>query len=113
MELNHFSGTKQERSEARTALRCKATVLFQSAPPVTGKTIDISPHGMGIHVPDHVAPGTLCGIKFTTLVNGKVVTIEVVAKVVYSICANAGFRVGFQFTNVDHAAKQAITQITG
>ncbi|HYD79426.1 MAG TPA: PilZ domain-containing protein [Paucimonas sp.] len=103
---------KDGRTEARTVLRVSATVLFKNAPPMPGKTIDISPSGLALLGEEQLIPGTECGVRFTAMVQGKIMKVEAVARVVYSICVGiTGFRTGFQFTNMDPASKTAITQI--
>lgn len=109
--LDNFN-PKNNRSEPRRILRTPATLLFKDRPPVRVRTIDISTSGIAIMVPMNVAEGQSCGISVDTFVNGRMVQINAVAKVIYSICVGTtGFRVGMQFTNVEPAGQTALAQL--
>jgi c-di-GMP-binding flagellar brake protein YcgR len=112
MVTKNFSIPDDVRSETRTVLRVGATILFKDAAPMHAKTIDIGLRGMALLSPEQVTPGTLCGIRFSAMIQGKMTKVEAVARVVYSICVGtAGFRIGYQFTDMDSASKTAVTQI--
>lgn len=103
---------KDARNEVRKVLRCQARILFKNAPSLSGRTFDISPSGICIIAPEHIAPGQSCGLSFSTPIAGKIIEVNTLAKVAYSICiGTTGFRVGFQFVDPDPAARAAINQI--
>jgi c-di-GMP-binding flagellar brake protein YcgR len=105
---------KTERGEPRKILRCPAMFMIQDHPAVRVRTIDISASGIAIMAPHNVPEGLTCGIAFTTFVNGHMAQINVMARVIYTICIGTeGFRVGMQFAEVDPASRVALTQLVG
>jgi hypothetical protein len=112
METNFVRSSAESRSGPRTVLRVAATIHFKDAPPMPAKTIDIAQDGLSLLAPEHVPPGTQCGIRFTAMIQGRIAKVEAVAKVVYSICVGTtGFRVGCQFTDMDADTRAAVRQI--
>lgn len=112
MKINTSVNPKDARTEVRTLLRCNAQILFRDAPPMPARTVDISTKGICVIVPQDLARGQECGITFKTSIDGDQVEVNVVGKVVYSICVGTqGFRIGYQFTNVEPASRHAIDQL--
>jgi c-di-GMP-binding flagellar brake protein YcgR len=102
------------RVDERKIIRCNAVVYLKNSRPLKARTVDISTSGMCIMTVENVAHNQMCGISFETPVNGTLVKVEAVAKVVYSICVGRdGFRLGLQFSNLDANSQAALERILG
>ena len=100
---------KQKRVEERKVLRCTAKIVLKNAPPLKGRTLDISASGISVMVPDPMKAGDPCIIAFDTTVQGKNMSVNVAARAVYCICVGtAGFRIGFQFIQTDEPTVRSL-----
>jgi hypothetical protein len=88
---------EETRAAARKILRCRARVGLQTGVALNARSIDISISGMCLMVDGPLSAGQSCMLMFETPIKGVPKQINVVAKVVYSICGSDGFRAGFQF----------------
>lgn len=63
-------------------------------------------------VPEQLAAGQVVGISFDVLINGNMKRINAVATAVYSICTGTeGFRIGFQFTDIDASSTTTLNEL--
>lgn len=100
---------KESRTETRKLLRCPAKVTLKNTAPQLGRTIDISPSGISVMVSEHMTPGIPCVVAFDPSINGKTITVNAAARVIYSICVGTtGFRTGFQFVEIDETTARSI-----
>lgn len=92
-------------------MRCRAKVAVEGVAQQDGWTIDLSMQGVSMMLHDTIAIGRSCAIKFGRMEGGKLLEVSAVAKVVYSILGNDGYRIGFQFTQMDAGSKSSLTQL--
>jgi hypothetical protein len=104
---SHALNPKELRVEDRKRLSCAATVTAANTPPLLGRTVDISPHGVSIMLPRPLNVGGQFTISFDTMTGEKLRSVKATGKVAYCICVGtSGFRSGFQFQQLDvHNAK--------
>lgn len=63
-------------------------------------------------VPEQLATGRPCMVMFEASLNGKMVQVTGVAKVIYSILSGTeGFRTGLQFVQIDAANTKTLTDL--
>lgn len=104
----------ETRIATRKVLRCRAKVLLNGGrPPLMGRTVDISLSGISLMLGESLPAGESCVVAFETPVNGNMKRVIASVKAVYSICGADGFRVGFQFVNLDMANTAIINSIAG
>lgn len=76
-----------------------------------GRTVDISTSGICLLLEGPLVAGESCVVAFEAPVNGTVRKVMVSAKAVYSIYSGEGFRIGFQFVQLDAANTSIINQL--
>ena len=113
---DHVSPPMIAKSETRIyprkVLRGQARVALPGMPAMRAKTIDVSLGGICMMVPEQIPPGKVCNVGFEAPLNGKMVRVFAVGKVVYSILAGTdGFRTGLQFTEVDAANNKLLAEV--
>lgn len=76
------------------------------------KTVDISMGGVSIIVGEQIPVGHICTIAVDTLLNGKVVRVTAVGRVIYSILKGTdGYRTGLQFIQIDAANNRMLAEL--
>ncbi|HAT29894.1 MAG TPA: PilZ domain-containing protein [Janthinobacterium sp.] len=85
-------------------------LVMDAMPAVAARTMDISAAGVAAMVADPVKVGQRGRITFEMYIDGKSHLIEASVSVTYCILGHDGFKVGFQFSNLDPAAVSAITK---
>ena len=91
-----------KRGALRKVLRCNAKILLSSGQALSAKTVDISPDGICLLVTEQITFSQPCTISFEPLINGKMRKVTITARAVYSVFSGTeGFRIGFQFAQVD------------
>ena len=105
--------TKSEtRTYPRKVLRCQARVALPGMPALRAKTVDVSLGGICLVVPEQLPSGQTCNVGFEAPLNGKMVRVFAVAKVVYSILTGTeGFRTGLQFVELDAANNKLLAEV--
>jgi hypothetical protein len=100
------------RVTPRKPLRARAQVAAPGAPVQSALTVDVSVSGVSLMLPEQLATGAACQIRFEIPVGGKTHVVQGSAKVVYCVCVGQkGFRAGFQFTDADQARTQLINAL--
>jgi hypothetical protein len=103
---------KEQRTEIRKTLRCAATVTSTKTPPLPGRTVDISLHGISIMLPKPMKVGEQFMLSFDAMSGSKMLTVKVSAKVAYCICVGtSGFRSGFQFAQLEERNAKIIRDL--
>jgi len=114
MDTKKENNPQAARVDERKIIRCNAMLFLKNSRPLKARTVDLSASGMCVMTIDNVAHNQMCGISFETPVNGELVKVEAVAKIVYSICVGRdGFRLGLQFSNLDANSQAALKRILG
>ena len=76
------------------------------------KTIDVSLGGVCLIVPEQLPTGQTCNVGFEAPLNGNMVRIFAMAKVIYCILIGTeGFRTGLQFTQLDAANNKLLAEV--
>lgn len=103
----------ETRSFPRKLLRAHARIALPGCAPLSAKTIDISLGGTCLIVADQIPVGQVCTVAIETLLNGKVVHITALARVIYSILKGTdGYRTGLQFIEIDAANNKTLAELT-
>lgn len=104
---------KETRETPRKVLRCAARVALNGAKPISGRSMDISIGGASIMVPEALPLNASCLVGLEPSINGKLVRLVLKARVAYCSCIGTeGFRIGFQFLQLDEAAMRTLRQLT-
>lgn len=107
-----MTANSETRTYPRKVLRAQARVALPGMPALRAKTIDVSLGGLCLMVPEQIPPGNICNVGFEAPLNGKMVRVFAVAKVVYSILAGTdGFRTGLQFSELDAANNKLLAEV--
>lgn len=101
----------EQRQAARKVFKTRAMLAVEGAPPVLGRTTDISSNGVSISVPNPVAVGQDAQLRFDLLVEGSIVPVKVRARTQYCILSNGEFKAGFQFVNPDLNLTTALSRL--
>lgn len=103
------------RNSPRKVLRCHARLTVAGAGQFNVRTADISMDGLCVFVSEQLRVGQACSIAFdATAVTGKVRSVNMTAKVIYSILSSTdGFRTGLQFTQLDAETKKTLAELIG
>lgn len=93
---------REIRERPRKQLRCNARVALENKSVLPGRTVDISSGGVSIMLQDSLAVGSPCLVGLEPVINGNVKRMVLKAKVAYCSCIGTqGFRIGFQFLQID------------
>lgn len=93
-------------------MRARGQVAATGTPVQSGVTIDISVDGISMMLAAQVADGAACHIRFEIPDGGATKVIQASAKVTYCVCVGQqGFRVGFNFSAIDHSRSQLINAL--
>ncbi len=101
----------EARVATRKVLRCRAKVMVTGVPVLPARTVDVSVSGISLLLEQSLPSGQSCVVAFETPVRGTLRRIIASAKVVYSVCGADGFRLGFQFVQLDAGNTALITEI--
>lgn len=100
------------RGAKRVKVNGRARVVLGQATGATGKLIDMSETGLGLMMDDMPPAKLVTGVQCDIFHNGKRFLFSAAATCVYGVLASGkGFKVGFQFGNLDPSAKKAVTDI--
>ncbi|RZI41430.1 PilZ domain-containing protein [Herbaspirillum sp. HC18] len=104
---------KQEtRSYPRKVMRSQARVALPGQLAVRAQTIDISLGGICVMVAEQLPVGRTYNVGFEAPLNGTMVRVYGVAKVIYSILRGTdGFRTGLQFTELDSPNRKLLAEL--
>ena len=87
-------------------------VAVPSASIMHGRLVDVSLGGVSMMLPEQLRAGQQYNVAFDPSINGKVRRIVAKAKVVYCILSGSdGFRVGFQFVQLDTENNKAVAEL--
>jgi len=103
----------ERRGSPRKPLKVAAVVQATGAPPIAGKTADVSLNGLSVVLSVDLPPGYTCLVNFDIPMKqwGKH-HLSLKARVAYSVCGSEGFRIGMQFLDVDRDAETTIRTYT-
>lgn len=102
----------ETRSSPRKNLRAQARVVLPGLTPLKAKTIDISMGGVSLIMAEQLPVGKSCTVAFEAPLNGNVVRVVAVAKVIYTILKGIdGYRTGMQFVEIDAANNKALAEL--
>jgi c-di-GMP-binding flagellar brake protein YcgR len=101
------------RQHVRKIVRRTAHLQFPDRSVIKVRTTDISKGGVGVIADLNLLHGTVCILRFTIPLHSQDKTIlNVQAKVTHSVFSHAekGFKIGFQFTDLDSGAEETIAR---
>lgn len=102
----------EARAYPRKLMRCQARVIPRGMSPLRAKTIDISLGGVSLFVPEQLPAGQVCDLGFEAPHNGKMVRVIGTARVIYCVLTGTdGYRIGFQYIQLDPANSKALTEL--
>jgi c-di-GMP-binding flagellar brake protein YcgR len=99
--LQGWSVITDQRQSARKILKVRAVVAIEGQAPLPARTSDVGANGVSVTVGRPMQAGQSGQVGFDLLVDGKLVSIQARAKVMYSILSGDEFKVGFQFLNLE------------
>ncbi|MYM91608.1 PilZ domain-containing protein [Rugamonas sp. FT82W] len=99
-----------QRSVARKIVRAKAVVAMDGMPPMQGRTIDISAHGLSLNFEHKLEAGHMGQLSFELFIDGKAQVLTCRSKVTYCIFSGDHFKIGFQFMNMDSITTSAVNK---
>lgn len=85
-------------------------LALDGKPPMPGRCSDIGANGLSVTLTDPIETGQGGWVRFDLLVDGNVNQIQARVKALYCIFSQGGFKVGFQFTQLDLAANTLIAR---
>ena len=91
----------EQRTAPRKPLKTRAVLTVKGAPPLVVRTLDISVQGICLSFLQPMPVGLTGSLAVDLLIEGKLNTINVVARAAYCIFSGGQYKVGFQFTGVD------------
>jgi hypothetical protein len=101
----------EDQRHKRKVLRTRALLRMDGIDQFLVRTMDISTSGVGVACPHPLQSGQGGQIAFEMFFNGKNYQVASRIKVMYCIYnSNDGFKVGFQFVNLDMASASAISK---
>jgi hypothetical protein len=100
----------EQRKADRKALQVNASLQCDDGPVIGGRTVDISTHGICVHVRYSLSEGESWRIVFDLPHEGKVYPIEAVGCVAQRVVGADGIRIGFQFKRLSMASLIAISR---
>jgi hypothetical protein len=101
---DHFSSkalTGEQRAVPRKPLKTRAVLSVKGAEPLAVRTVDISIQGVCLSFLQPLPIGLTGRVTIDLMIDGKIKTIDVLAKAAYCIFSGGQYKVGFQFTSVD------------
>jgi c-di-GMP-binding flagellar brake protein YcgR len=100
----------ERRIQMRRPLRTRVVITMADAPPVEGRSIDISASGMGLVADVNIRAASTCQLAFVIrFKDGSTYTADVSARIAYCVLGNDmnGFKIGAQFSGVSERASAA------
>ncbi|MET3131301.1 hypothetical protein AAKU55_001560 [Oxalobacteraceae bacterium GrIS 1.11] len=85
-------------------------LVIDGTPPVAARTLDVGSGGVSATVAESLRVGMKGRISFEMYIDGKSHLIDVRIAVSHCVLGNDGFKVGFQFANLDLAGVNAIAK---
>ena len=104
-----------KRQSPRKALRIKTLLTIDGAAgPMLLHTVDIARFGMGLTgLPEQLRAGQHGRLAFDLFLDGRIHSVDVGIRIAYCIPADAGFRAGLQFVDLDSTGATTIAQYVG
>jgi hypothetical protein len=98
------------RSSIKKLIRARGIFKTEGERDVSFRTVDVGWNGMSINAASPLQTGHLGKLAFDIFLNGKSRTIAALAKVVYCVCGDDGFKVELKFVTIDPAATPAMEE---
>ncbi|MDB5963045.1 MAG: PilZ protein [Massilia sp.] len=95
------NGNGEQRAVPRKPLKTRAVLTVKGAAPLTVRTVDISIQGVCLSFLQPMPIGLAGRLAIDLMIDGKIKTVDVLAKAAYCIFSGGQYKVGFQFTSVD------------
>lgn len=100
------------RKTPRILFRRSAVLRLNAEKTIAAKTIDISAEGICLLADISLNTGALCTVEFNASYTEEPIILRLHAQVAYCVLAGQhGFRLGFQFHDLDQQAKNYIQKI--
>lgn len=110
--MNQAAQVQDSRAQVKKILHCHAVLWIKDSRPLLVQTVDIGELGICVMAPWQVAQGRECNISFDTPVDGRLLHVSALMKVLYSVCVGTdGFRIGLQLLEADPNSRAALHQI--
>jgi hypothetical protein len=90
-----------QRNTSRKILKVKALLSVGGSEPQVARTLDVGADGVCLVLDAPLPAGTVADVYFELFHEGQLRPITARSKVQYCILSNAGFKVGFQFVNLE------------
>ncbi len=78
--------------------------------PQPARTLDVGSDGVCLVLANPLHPGTVATVRFEIFHDGKATPVTARSKVTYCILGHDGFKVGFQFVNLELSAMAALSK---
>lgn len=101
----------EQRNASRKILKVKALLNVEGLETQKARTLDVGSDGVCLVTDNPLKPGTLATVHFEIFHDGKLQPITARSKVQYCILSNEGFKVGFQFVNLDLSAMAVLSKL--
>jgi hypothetical protein len=99
-----------QRNTTRKILKVKALLSIDGNAPQVARTLDVGTDGVSLVLEHPLKPGAVVDVYFEIFHDGKLRPITARSKVQYCILSNAGFKVGFQFVNLELSSMTMLTK---
>lgn len=107
-----LTGQTDLRKTPRILFRRSAVLRLNAEKTVAAKTSDISVEGICLLADISLNAGALCTVEFNASYTEEPIILRLQAQVAYCVLAGQdGFRLGFQFHDLDQQAKNYIQKI--
>lgn len=93
-----------QRASVRKPLKTRAVLTVTGAPPLTVRTLDIGGQGVCLSFLQPMPIGLSGKLAIDLMIEGKIHTIEAVARSAYCIFSGGQYKVGFHFTSINLTA---------
>ncbi len=102
------ASARERRASPRKPLRTQAVVNV-AGQQLSARTIDMSREGLSITLDRNLAPGTLCNVAFSLLVDGHSVALNLQGRVAHGVLTGQqGFKVGLVLSRMPAQDQDAI-----
>jgi hypothetical protein len=111
LEDSNVSADAERRTQSRSSIRLRATVLLPDDQLLFGHTIDVSIGGCCLSVPTQLLIDDECrlGLEFEAV--GMKHNVLLIARVCYCAAQAEGFRAGMQFVQVTPGDAELISEL--
>ncbi|MES2014998.1 MAG: PilZ domain-containing protein [Pseudomonadota bacterium] len=99
--MNGKSVYGEQRSNKRKLLKVKALLKIDGMETVLGRTLDVAGDGLSLQLDSAVKPAELGMVGFELFHEGKMTSITARVRAQHCVLGSGGFKVGFQFVNLD------------